>query len=114
MRIVPPLSQDIQAWAENIRRFLGKALNQLDSKEADVSASEDGVMLWDRVNRYPVVSRSGAFRQVATQQATPASNVGAAGDVAGMIAWDTNYIYICVGTHNGSAVIWKRVALATW
>lgn len=114
MRIVPPFSQDIQAWAENIRRFLGKALNQLDSKEADVSASEDGVMLWDRINKYPVISSNNVFRQVATQQATPSSNVGSAGDVAGMIAWDASYIYVCVGTYNGSAVIWKRATLGTW
>tara|TARA_R110000772_G_C13200224_1_gene429959 strand:- start:35 stop:685 length:651 start_codon:yes stop_codon:yes gene_type:complete len=64
MRIVPPLSQDIQAWAENIRRYLGKALNQLDSKEAGVSAAEDGVLLWDRENGYPVVSKDGVWRQI--------------------------------------------------
>ena len=64
MRIVPPLSQDIQAWAENIRRYLGKALNQLDSKEAGASAAEDGVLLWDRENGYPVVSKDGVWRQI--------------------------------------------------
>jgi len=64
MRIVPPFTTDIQAWAENIRRFLGKALNQLDAKDQYSSAAEDGVLLFDRVNKYPVVSVDGEFRQI--------------------------------------------------
>ena len=64
MRIVPPFTPDIQAWAENIRKFLGKALNQLDAKDQYSSASEDGVILWDRTNKYPVVSKDGAFVQI--------------------------------------------------
>ena len=64
MRIVPPFTTDIQAWAENIRRFLGKALNQLDAKDQYSSAAEDGVILWDRENKYPVVSKDGAFVQI--------------------------------------------------
>lgn len=38
---------------------------------------------------------------------TPAS--AAAAGTAGTIAWDSNYIYICVATNT-----WKRVAIATW
>src|SRR5210317_1627244 len=64
MRIVPPFTTDIQAWAENIRRFLGKALNQLDAKDQYSSAAEDGVLLFDRVNKYPVVSVDGECRQI--------------------------------------------------
>jgi hypothetical protein len=64
MRIVPPFTPDIQAWAENIRKFLGKALNQLDAKDQYSSASEDGIILWDRINKYPVVSKDGEWRQI--------------------------------------------------
>lgn len=64
MRIVPPFTEDARAWAENIRRFLGKALNQLDAKDDYSSASEDGVILWDREGGYPVVSKGGEFRQI--------------------------------------------------
>ena len=64
MRIVPPFTPDIQSWAENIRKFLGKALNQLDAKDQYSSASEDGVILWDREEEYPVVSKNGEFRQI--------------------------------------------------
>ena len=64
MRIVPPLTQNLEQWAENIRRYLGKALNQLDAKDQYSSAAEDGVILYDRVNDYPVVSRNNEFRQI--------------------------------------------------
>jgi len=38
---------------------------------------------------------------------TPAS--AAASGTAGEVAWDTSYLYVCVGTNT-----WKRVAIATW
>ena len=60
------------------------------------------------------MSASGAFREVATKQATASSNIGARGAVTGMIAWDNTYIYICTGSYDGSTAIWKRVALASW
>jgi hypothetical protein len=64
MRVVPPITFDLSAWAENMRRYLGKALNQLDAKDASVSAAEDGVLLWDREEGYPVVSKNGEWVQV--------------------------------------------------
>ena len=42
---------------------------------------------------------------------TPLTNVGAAGDSAGMVAWDANYIYVCTGNYDGSTIIWKRAAI---
>ncbi len=64
MRVVPPITVDLAAWAENLRRYLGRALNQLGAKDASVSAAEDGVLLWDRINGYPVVSKNGEWRQI--------------------------------------------------
>lgn len=43
---------------------------------------------------------------------TPLTNVGAAGDTAGSIAWDSSYFYVCVGDYDGSTVIWKRTPLS--
>ena len=63
-RILPPITLDIAQWAENMRRYLGRALDQLGFKETYSSASENGVMLWDNVNGYPVVSKNGEWRQV--------------------------------------------------
>jgi len=44
----------------------------------------------------------------------PASTLGAVGDVKGMFAFDSNYIYICTSNYTGSANVWKRVAISTW
>ena len=63
-RILPPITLDISQWAENMRRYLGLALDQLGFKDASASASQDGVLLWDPANGYPVVSKSGAWRQI--------------------------------------------------
>lgn len=64
MKTPPVIGERWQVWAEDLRRFLGKALSQLTAKEASSSAKEDGVILWDRVNGYPVVSKGGVFRQI--------------------------------------------------
>jgi hypothetical protein len=63
-RIVPPLAPDIRQWAENLRIYLSRALDQMSFKETYSSASENGVLLWDNVNGYPVVSKNGEWRQI--------------------------------------------------
>jgi len=63
-RILPPITVNINQWAENMRRYLGRALDQLGFKETYSSASENGVMLWDNALGYPVVSKNGEWRQV--------------------------------------------------
>ena len=75
MRVVPPITVDLAAWAENLRRYLGRALNQLDAKDASVSAAEDGVLLWDRINGYPVVSKGGEWRQIVLEDGQYAGGV---------------------------------------
>lgn len=46
---------------------------------------------------------------------TPLTNIGADGDLAGSIAWDSSYFYVCVGDYDGSTIIWKRAPLGgTW
>lgn len=46
----------------------------------------------------------------------PTSSIGADGDLAGMIATDSSYIYRCVANWDGTTNIWARVALTleTW
>lgn len=47
----------------------------------------------------------------------PVHSYGAAGDVLGMVAFDSNYLYYCTANYvNNSTDIWKRVALnsAAW
>lgn len=64
MRVVPPITPDMRQWAENMRRFLGRALDQLGFKKANSSADENGILLWDNTNGYPVVSKDGVWRQI--------------------------------------------------
>lgn len=45
---------------------------------------------------------------------TTPTNTGQAGDVAGMIAVDGSYVYVCTGTYDGSTVIWARAAVSAY
>ena len=74
-RILPPLSPDIRQWAENLRRYLGRALNQLDARDASSSASENGVLLWDNALGYPVVSKDGEWRQIVLEDGQYAGGI---------------------------------------
>ena len=64
MRVPPVIGEKWQIWAEDLRRYLGRVQSQLSSRETSSSANEDGVILWDRTNGYPVVSKGGVFRQI--------------------------------------------------
>ena len=77
MRTVPPITPDLRQWAENVRRFLGRALDQLGFKDASASASENGVLLWDNTNGYPVVSKNGEWRQIVLEDGQYAGAVSA-------------------------------------
>jgi hypothetical protein len=64
MKVPPVIGERWQIWAEDLRRYLGRVQSQLSAREASSSANENGVILWDRTNKYPVVSRDGEFRQI--------------------------------------------------
>jgi hypothetical protein len=64
VRIPPIIGDRWQVWAEDLRRYLAKAQSQLSALESTASANEDGIILWDRVSGYPVVSKGGEFRQI--------------------------------------------------
>lgn len=115
MPVNPPvLGSDIRQWGRQINLFLARNIGKLYFKTSEDNPSENGIFLWDEDKSYPVVSAGNAFRQVAMRQATPSSSTGAPGNTAGMIAWDSNYIYVCTADHDGSTAIWKRTALATF
>jgi len=43
---------------------------------------------------------------------TPATGVGAIGDTAGEIAWDTGFMYVCIADYDGAtSPIWKKSAI---
>jgi len=115
MPVTPPvIGTDIRQWGRELNLFLSRNLGKLFFKTSGDVPADNGIFLWDEEKNYPVVSAQNVFKQVAMKQTTPSSSVGAAGDGAGMIAWDTSYIYICTAAHDGSTAIWKRVALSTY
>lgn len=57
------------------------------------------------------------FNEVYTGVATvarnyvPVSSVGASGDLAGQVAYDASYIYVCHTDYDGVSDIWTRTAI---
>ena len=60
----PPLGEDWKRWANSFTAYMGRALSQLAFKYSGSVAAEDGVLLWDAANGYPVVSKDGVWRQI--------------------------------------------------
>jgi hypothetical protein len=62
--ILPPIGPDLRQWGRQLSAYLQGNLAKLGFKTAEDNPSEDGVILWDRANKYPVVSKDGAFVQI--------------------------------------------------
>jgi hypothetical protein len=62
--ILPPVVGDLAQWGRSLTRYLTQNLYKLGFKTADSNPSENGVILWDNVNGYPVVSKNNVFRQI--------------------------------------------------
>ena len=60
----PPVGPDWKVWARQLSAFLSRSLVRLQFKTQNDTAAEDGVMLWDGVEGYPVVSKDGVWRQL--------------------------------------------------
>ena len=61
---VPPIGQDIRTWGEDLRRFLARFWDNLSFKTTASTPTENGVLLWDNVNGYPVISKNNEWRQI--------------------------------------------------
>jgi hypothetical protein len=61
---VPPIGQDIRLWGEDLRRFLARSWDNLSFKATASTPTENGILLWDNVNGYPVVSKNNEWRQI--------------------------------------------------
>jgi hypothetical protein len=60
----PPIGPDFKVWAEKFTAWINRTRSFLTHRREYDSAAEDGVILWDRENKYPVVSRDGVFTQI--------------------------------------------------
>lgn len=60
----PPWTGNLNVWATNVITYLQRVASRLAFKTDDARASENGIILYDNVNGYPVVSKDGEFRQI--------------------------------------------------
>lgn len=61
---VPPVGGDVAVWANDLRRWLARTWDSLTFRDSAAPATQDGILLWDATGGYPVVSKSGVWRQV--------------------------------------------------
>ena len=61
---LPPVGPDLRVWAQQLTRALLRGLVRLNFLTGQDTPSENGIILWDDVNGYPVVSKDGVFRQI--------------------------------------------------
>jgi len=60
----PPVTGDLQIWAQNVVSYLQRTASRLSFKRGDARAVENGIILWDEVKEYPIVSKNGEWRQL--------------------------------------------------
>ena len=63
-RAPEPKGDDWKSWARRLMQYLGQTRIPLVQQTGDESAAEDGQLMWDRTNKYPVVSKDGAWVQI--------------------------------------------------
>ena len=64
MSRLPVVGSDLNVWANDMRRFLGRQLDRLTWRVPGQTAAENGIILWDEAGGYPVVSKNGEWRQI--------------------------------------------------
>jgi hypothetical protein len=90
---IPPIGKDVRVWGEDLRRFLGRFWDNLSFKTTASTPTENGVLLWDNVNGYPVISKNNEWRQIVLGDGYAIFNqdvdiTAAAADTAYKIAFD--------------------------
>ena len=59
-----PQDKDWQTWGRRLMSYLSQTRSALVQQTGGESAAEDGTIMWDRQNLYPVVSKNGAWVQI--------------------------------------------------
>ena len=62
--VLPPIGDNIKNWGVNLNAYLRRQLPRLFFLTPSDNPSENGIILWDDVNGYPVISKNGEFRQI--------------------------------------------------
>ena len=60
----PPLGPEWKSWGERLVEHLNRIRSRLEWKLGGDTAADDGIILWDNANKYPVVSVDGTYKQI--------------------------------------------------
>lgn len=71
----PPVGPDWKVWGRQLSAYLGRALSRMQFKVGSPVPSENGILLWDDVAGYPVVSKGGAWRQIILEDGNYAGGI---------------------------------------
>ena len=63
-RAPEPFGDDWRTWGRRLMQHLSQVRSTLVQQTGGESAAEDGTLMWDRENGYPVVSKGGEWRQI--------------------------------------------------
>lgn len=69
----PPVTENLQFWAQNIVTYLRRTASRLQFKSATSSATDEGVIMWDPVGGYPVVSKNNVWYPLMLSDVTGAN-----------------------------------------
>jgi len=94
-----PTAGALDRWAQRLVNYMLSVADKLRYKIAGDNPSEDGILLWDEVNGYPVVSKGGVFRQIVLKDGEAALGVSTTQTAASA---DTAYALTYAGTSDDS------------
>lgn len=95
---LPIVGPDVKVWANDLRRYLARQWDRLSFRTSGQTASDNGVLLWDEANGYPVVSKSGVWRQVSLSDVVFVSSKDDLPDaIAGVITLAASATYYITG-----------------
>jgi len=113
--VLPPIGDDVKAWGQNLTTYLQRQLSRFYHKTADDNPSEDGVVLYDDQNKYPVISRDNEFRQIVLEGGhikliRTAAQTAASPDTAYSITYDapTNKFKIDRDAANNERIVFEE------
>jgi len=58
------IGNDWRTWGRRLLAYIAQTRSTLVQQNGDENAAEDGTIMWDRVYKYPVVSKNGEWRQI--------------------------------------------------
>ena len=72
-----PRDKDWQTWGRRLMSYLSQTRSPLVQQTGGESAADDGTLMWDRINQYPVVSKNGEWRQIVLEDGQYSGGIAA-------------------------------------